>query len=352
MEYLMIGNHIEAFPLEDDRLQIFNRNTGKTYTLGKSESFVFQLLNGTNSVDDVLHNCPYYNKQEIEALIKAFSDIGFFDKEKTIFNPFKIKLRLFNPNKLIKTESIITKLSHYAILFICPIIFIASIIAHQAIIKDSLYFYSQAMAGMADLGVADWLLVAFFSLLCLALHECAHMVSARRYGVNVPEIGVMLYFLIPCAYTNISGINLIKSKIQRLIILASGSLVNFAVIGTCNIIMCTATSKMVVSYSAAVALANIGTIIMNMMVLLKFDGYYALEVILGEPKFRDNALNFIIVFIKTIFSRNKTEKNKFKQILNAQENILRHIVYGVYFVFSVGYIPIILTNTVIPFFAR
>ena len=82
MDYPMIGSHVEAYPLEKDKLQIFNRNTGKTYTLGKNESSVYQLLNGANTINDISRQCSFYTKQEIDALIKAFSDLGFFEKAK------------------------------------------------------------------------------------------------------------------------------------------------------------------------------------------------------------------------------------------------------------------------------
>lgn len=352
MEYPMIGSHVEAYPLEENKLQIFNRNTGKTYTLGKNESTVYQLLNGANTVDEVLQKCSCYSKQEIEALIKAFSNLGFFEKGKKKFNPFKIKLRLFNPNKLITTGSAVTKLFHYIILFVCPMMFIAGIVMNRILTNDAMGFYGQAVTGITELGVADWVLIAVLSLMSLALHECAHMITARKYGVNVPEIGVMLYFMVPCAYTNISGINLLKSKTRRLIVLVSGSLVNFAVIGICNITMCITDSKKLIAYAAALALANIGTIILNLMVLLKFDGYYALEVILDEPKLRETALSSIIATIRTAFTGKKEEKAAFRQMISEPENILKHIVYGVYFVFSTGYIPVIMLNTIVPFLTR
>lgn len=351
-EYPMIGSHVEAYPLEEDKLQVFNRNTGKTYTLGSNESAVYQMLNGANTVDDVLQKCSCYSRKETEALIEAFSDLGFFEKEKKKFNPFKIKLRLFNPNKLLKTGTPVTKLLHYIILLLCPMIFIAGIVVNRILVEDAIGFYGQAMAGIAELGVSGWVWIVVLSLFSLALHECAHMITARKYGVNVPEIGVMLYFLVPCAYTNISGINLLKSKIQRLIVLASGSLVNFAIIGICGLTMCFTDSGILVSCAAALALANIGTVFLNLMGLLKFDGYYALEVILDEPKLRENALSSIVASLRTAFAGKKEEKAAYRQMLSEPENILKYIVYGVYFVFSTGYIPVIMLNTVIPFFAR
>lgn len=352
MEYSMIGSHIEAYPLEEDKLQIFNRNTGKTYTLGKNESNVFQLLNGANTINDISRQCSFYTGQEIDALIKAFSDLGFFEKTKMKLNPFKIKLKLFNPNKLLRTDSPLTIILHCIILFICPLIFIAGIVMNRILINDAMRFYGQAMIGIRELGVAGWILIAFLSLLSLALHESAHMITARKYGVNVPEMGVMLYFLVPCAYTNITGINLLKSKTKRLIVLASGSLVNFAIIGICSIVICTVASQELVSYAAALALANIGTIFLNLMVLLKFDGYYALEVILDEPKLRENAISAVLSLVRTLFAGKKEEKTAFRQMIGEPENTLRYVMYSIYFIFSTGYIPVIMLNTVVPFLTR
>lgn len=352
MEYPMIGSHVEAYPHKEDQLQIFNRNTGKTYTLGKNESSVYQLLNGANTIDDISRQCSFYNRQEIDALIKAFSDLGFFEKIKKKFNPFKIKLRLFNPNKLMNTNSLLTKILYYIILFICPLLFIAGIVLNRILINDAISFYGQAITGITELGVIDWLLIVLLSLFSLALHECAHMITARKYGVNVPEMGVMLYFLVPCAYTNITGINLLKSKTRRLIVLVSGSLVNFAIIGICNITMCTIVSKELVSYAAALAFANIGTIFLNLMVLLKFDGYYALEVILDEPKLRENAISAVISLVRTVLAGKKGEKAAFRQMIGEPENVLKYIMYSIYFIFSTVYIPVIMLNTIVPFLTK
>lgn len=63
-----------------------------------------------------------------------------------------------------------------------------------------------------NLRITDVIVIYIGFIACLMIHELSHTIAARHYGVNVPEIGIMLYFFIPCAYTNISGINLLKSK--------------------------------------------------------------------------------------------------------------------------------------------
>ena len=42
----MIESHIEIFPYEKNKTNIFNKDTGKTYLIGEKESGVLKLLDG------------------------------------------------------------------------------------------------------------------------------------------------------------------------------------------------------------------------------------------------------------------------------------------------------------------
>ena len=161
----------------------------------------------------------------------------------------------------------------------------------------------------------------------------------------------MLYFLVPCAYTNITGINLLQSKGKRMVVLLSGSLVNLGLIGGCYIVMSLSSSPVIGLYGAILMLVNIGTIFMNTMVFLKFDGYYMLETILNEPQLREKALAHSVGYLKLIFSRNKEAKQTFTVTIKESSSLLLHITYCVYSVMSIAYVPFVLLNTVIPFFA-
>lgn len=349
MERYFIGTHIEAFPYEDTKLSIYNRNTGKTFVLGERESQVFKLMNGINTAKDIHIQCPFYTIEEIEKLAAAFSEIGLFEKQKRRFNPFKIKFRLFNPNKLFTENDIITKIFHYIICVGAPALFLIAFFAMRLINQNPVGYMSAALAAFSSITLLDVVIITLLSFACLALHEVGHMITARRYGVNVPEIGVMLYFLIPCAYTNITGINLLKNKGKRLVVLLSGTLVNIGLIGICYLIMAFSKSPYVGMYCLALIIVNLGTIFMNTMVLIKFDGYYVMETILDEPKLRENAISHIINLVRISFGRNVEAKKAFKETMKNDSTILMHVTYCVYAMLSVAYVPFIMLNTVIPF---
>ena len=350
MEKYLIGSHIEAYPYEENKLNIFNKSTGKTFILGDKESQVFQLMNGANTVEDIQDQCPFYSIEEINKLAEAFSKIGLFEKKKNRFNPLKIKLRLFNPNRLFAENATVTKMFHYMICIGAPTLFLISIFAMRLLNPDPVLYIETSLAEFSSINLIDIVVIAILSLVCLALHEVGHMITARRYGVNVPEIGVMLYFLIPCAYTNITGINLLKSKGKRLVVLLSGTLVNIGLIGVCYLVMALCSSTVVGMYCLALIIVNLGTIFMNTMVLIKFDGYYVLETIIDEPKLRENAIEHIVNLLRISVSRNKKAKRAFSETVKNDSAMLIHITYCVYAVLSVSYVPFIMLNTVIPFF--
>ncbi|MBE6701756.1 MAG: M50 family metallopeptidase [Ruminococcaceae bacterium] len=349
MKMYQIGSHIDAFPYEETKLSIYNKSTGKTFVLGEKEACVFKCLNGANSLSDIHKQCGFYSKEEIEKLINAFGEIGLFESGKRKFNPLKIKMRLFNPNKLMKEDSLTTKVLHYLILWGWLAVLLTGVFMFRANINNPAMYASEILFALSNISTWDIVAVVALSLVCLSIHEFAHMITARRYGVNVPEIGVMLYFLIPCAYTNITGINLLKSKGKRLVVLLSGSLVNLGIIGICFALMALISSPIMGMYGAILILVNLGTIFMNTLVLLKFDGYYVLETILDEPGLREKAITHLFGFLKLLFSKNKEEKKAFSSRIKSENTLLIHLTYCFYAVLSLSYVPFVLVNTVIPF---
>lgn len=350
MKKYLIGSHIDVYPYDDNKLNIFNKNTGKTFVLGDKESQVFQLMNGLNTVEDIHNKCPFYTVEEIIKLAEAFSEIGLFEKKNTRLNPLKIKLRLFNPNGIFSEDSNVTKVLHYMICFGAPTMFLIALFALRLVNRDISLHIEASIAAFSSINLADIAVFIILSIVSLALHEFGHTITARRYGVNVPEMGVMLYFLIPCAYTNISGINLLKDKGKRLVVLFSGTLVNIGLIGVCYLVMALCHSPIVGMHCLALIIVNLGTIFMNTMVLLKFDGYYVMETILEEPKLRENAIGHFVNLFEITISRNKEKRDVFRDTVKNDSAMLLHITYCLYAALSISYIPFIMLNTVITLF--
>ena len=343
----MIESHIEIFTYEKNKTNIFNKDTGKTYLIGEKESGVLKLLDGNHSIFDIAERCPYYTQEEIERLIGEFAKIGLFKKTNRNKNILKLKKRIVNPNSFINPKSFGTKTLYKLIMFGCPIMFLVGVLGNVWFMRKSMVsmeIVSEIINEYLHFRMIDILLLYIFFGGCLFLHEFAHAVTARYYSVNVPEIGVMLYYFLPCAYTNISGINLLKNKNQRLVVLISGNLVNVGLIGLMYMAIPFVSSH-IAAYLLALILLNIGTVFMNGMIFLKFDGYYIMEVLVDEIQLKEKSITYFCQLITMVVNRDKSFYHRFQEEMrNSQSQYLTNWVYLIYLLLSAAYIPFAIIN--------
>lgn len=344
-----VGKHIEFYPFEGGKINVFNRNTGKTFLIGSKEASVISKLDGVREVGDVQKECPFYTVEEITGLITALDGIGLFKAEKKKFNPFKIKKSVCNPNRLFKSGGLLTKLLYYFTMVVNPLILILGIISNYT----GFFGMTQGVDAAAvtaeytKFGITDFMIIFLISIVCLAIHELAHTIAARFFRVSVPEIGIMLYYFMPVAYTNISGINLLPGRKQRLAVLSAGTFANIGIIGACYFLM-SLTDARTAAFLLAVIVVNGLTVFANGMIFLKFDGYYMAEVLFDEPKLREKASAHLKEFTAAMISKDKTIiKNFRKHLAENPEEQLTHVAYCVFAVISSLYIPIVLVNAVI-----
>ena len=337
----VIGNHIAMYPV-GEKMSLFNKSTGKTYVIGINEARTISLFDGTRTIDEISRDSGIYSVDEIKKLIEALSGIGLFKPEKRKQHWFKIKLPVFNPNRLFKKDSYLTGVLFALIVYGSFILLLAGVSVNAAGFFGLLPKSNtpdQIIDEFMNLGVWEWVIIASGSLVCLALHEFGHTIAAHHYDVNVPEIGLMLYFFIPCAYTNISGINLLESRKKRVVVLLAGTFVNLELIGVFYLLLGYVDAHMGAVLLALIA-ANAVTVFTNGMVFIKHDGYYIAEVLLDEPMLRENAMNHLK---ETIINR----KNKKKEIMTSN---LSHVMYLMYSIVSLLYIPIMIAGTLITVF--
>lgn len=347
-----ICKELDFFPMEDGKTTVYHRKTKKTYTLGAKESQALLCFNGINTLQDIQVLCPYYTPEQIGQLAEAFLKLGFFKEvqPKQKFNPLKLRFRLFNPNRLIRHgsgwTSVLSKLS----LIGGPVLFLLGVIVVISAWHLGAFPQPKLLA-MADrlqhLSVWDILLLLLINFVSLAAHELAHAITARSYGVNVPEIGVMLYCLMPCAYTNLSGIHLLKSTGQKLAALLSGNCTNLCFAGLCLLFLPCITNPAVAVFFVMTAALNLATVLLNGVFVLKYDGYYILEILLDVPELREKALPYLHQCLQLHGRQNAEQRAKLCQTLqDSPQAAAEHFLYCTYAVFSILFIPLLVGITV------
>ena len=127
-----------------------------------------------------------------------------------------------------------------------------------------------------------WLSAAL--ILVKTLHELGHALAARRVGCRCREIGVQLFFLLPCLYTNVSDVWLVPSKWRRMAVSAAGIYVELLLAAIAMLIWWQAEPGVLSSLCFNVMLvASVGTLVLNGNPLLRYDGYYLLSDLVEVP---------------------------------------------------------------------
>ena len=341
-----LSKYITCYPAPGNHVSVYHRISKKTYLLGSKESRVLMLFDGVRTTGEIHSLCPFFTEEEISQLAQSFLELGFFTvfQPQKRFNPFKIQIKLFNPNRLLSGGRG-TRILYTLFMRICPIIFLAGAAFAFA---GSHGFWGASINLTAVLSQwrgfrgADFAWVLILTLASLFLHEFGHAAVARTYGVNVPEIGFMLYLLIPTAYTNISGIRLLGRKKPQIEALLAGSMVNFGVIGLSWILLYCIPSEKTAAYLLILIVENAFAIGLNTNIFVKYDCYYIFEVLLDEPGLHDKAL----AYSKALLQRGHTgDKSPVDDDSTASRAF--YIVYGM---LCAAFIPVLIGSSVLSYF--
>jgi hypothetical protein len=121
-----------------------------------------------------------------------------------------------------------------------------------------------------------------------ALHELGHGLACHVYGGDVRDLGVMLmYLVIPAAYCDVSDAHLIDSRSRRAVVALAGCYVNVIAWIAATFAWRLFEPDLLVTRVALVVIAVTGmSLFLNLNPLLPFDGYYALEELLGVRNLR------------------------------------------------------------------
>jgi putative peptide zinc metalloprotease protein len=347
-ELYSLSDFLELYPMEDGKLSVFHRQTKKSYILGVKEAKILPLFNGVNTAEAIHQQCRFFTEDEIAMLAQSFRELGFFQQyQPTIrFHPLKIRVAMFNPNKLLSNKTLIKLLSKM-VFFASPAVFAAGILwvlLNRAGVCGHFLDLAQVTSYWSSFGIWDAVAILAMNFISLTVHEFAHAVTARSYDVNVPEMGVMLYLFIPTAYTNVSSMRLIKSKKAQLAILSAGCLSNLGMIGIAYFILYLIPDSQIGAYMLALILINAIIILLNGLVFVKYDAYYALEVILDEPGLQNHAFSYLGQCLISLL--NPSKRSAVLQHLDAESKSL-HLMYVTYAALCVAFIPLMISASIL-----
>jgi len=123
------------------------------------------------------------------------------------------------------------------------------------------------------------------------LHELAHAVTARRYGVRCESMGILLLIFTPCLYCDVSNAWLLPSRRARIAISMAGIMAELFLASVAT--LCWSISRDEPTRALLVTVmvvCSVSTLLFNGNPLLKYDGYFILSDLLGMPNLAGEAV--------------------------------------------------------------
>ena len=323
----------ERVRTEDPLYLVKNTLSGKYVRLGKAETgYLLEQLNADSPQAEI----GEYDKlpEHLQKVLKEkFDEWGFLKdsaeaagKNKRTFDLTKIKLVEFNVEKVI--HSVFPVYSKFfsrpsVIIFILMALACVGIAAYSFIQAAGVPAVSGGTASFAlNVTVSDIVITAVLLILSMAAHELAHAVVCKKYGGEVKSIGILLFFLIPCFYCDVTDIYKIREAKHRKRVALSGVYVN-AFLGVLFLLVAFVLTmfQIIVLPFYYFAVASLIVSIYNLIPLVKLDGYWYLSAALNVTNLMDKG---VMMAYATFFDR---EIIPTLQVTNGHRRILA--VYGI-----------------------
>jgi putative peptide zinc metalloprotease protein len=292
---LKIKSNLQFYQMDETLYHVYDPDAMKHFKIGKQQVEWLKMLDGKHTNDDLRKMIPKEFFEEFLVQVKKLNLLEDTNNKKKI-DIFKIKFNLFNVNK------ILSKTGSFNTIFrtLLTIAFVLSVVISFFVIPLN---YEQVVKTLSTINL-EFTYIAFYFLSVILIgffHEMAHSIVAKSYGVNVPNIGFMLFYFHPAFFADISGLNLLKSKKQRISILSAGVKMN-GVLFTLSFLLFLAfidSYPTLGTYFLLFSLINVILIVTNLIPFVEFDGYYILINLFEENQFKHNSF----LSIKTMFSK-------------------------------------------------
>jgi putative peptide zinc metalloprotease protein len=155
---------------------------------------------------------------------------------------------------------------------------------------DIALYYS--FTGKSALDLAQFwvlfLILGFF-------HESAHGLTCKHYGGQVHSMGLMLLYLTPAFYVDVTESWISATKVQRLATIIAGIWTEMTICGLAMIVWSnTGTGEWLHDFAYQIILiTGVAVVLINLNPLIKLDGYYFLTEVIEIPDLKERSTAFL-----------------------------------------------------------
>lgn len=209
---------------------------------------------------------------------------------RNVRSPLSMQIPLIDPDRfLTRTMPLVRPLFSWVALIAWLVLMIAAgmtIGQHWAELTDNIIDRVMATEGL--------LAMALCYPVIKILHELGHGYTAKRFGCEVRQMGVMLLVLFPVPYVDASPSAALASKWQRAGVAAAGIVVEVTLAAIAALVWASAEPGLLraVAFNVMV-IGGVSTVLINGNPLLRFDGYYVLSDVIEVPNLAQRSIRYL-----------------------------------------------------------
>jgi len=146
-----------------------------------------------------------------------------------------------------------------------------------------------------------WTIFTFWISLAIIkiIHEFGHGLTAKHFGGEVHEMGILFLVLTPALYCDVTDSWLLPNKWHRIWISAAGIYVELFLASLATFVWFNTEQGLLNSLSmATMFICSINTVLFNANPLLRYDGYYVMSDWLEIPNLRIKSTQFFAYLIQ------------------------------------------------------
>ena len=285
------------------RYVIRNTRTSRYFLLKPAEYQVFRQIDGAQSLNEISlggrnSTGPRVSRAALIKFLSRLESLGLLaiggadaaQQAKKQERGVYFRVRLFNPDCFLAWLDRNFGWALTRPFIVASFVMMAAALIGLLVRADEVAGYTAYSYGEYGLGII--LLVA---LTITASHEFAHGLACKHFGGDVNEVGVlMIYYVIPALYCNVSDIYRIGRKRERLWVIGAGIYWQLAVSAVAALIWLTATPfTLLADFTFLVFIGGTLNILFNCNPLIKFDGYYAFSQMVGEQNLQARSSEYV-----------------------------------------------------------
>ena len=291
--------------------------TLRYYRLRPPEHLIYTLLDGGHTMEDVLRALAQrfpgeeYDGQAVMSFIVMLRGANLLEAKGETSTEYLLR------RKKLQEQTLVKKLRREYLFFRIPLMdpdkvlgwldeHIGPVVYSKGMLAVALVVLAGALGMLASnidkLGASQMLLsplnllyMAIALFLIKPIHEFGHGLTAKHFGCEVHEMGILFLVFMPCAYCEVSDAWMVPVKGRRMAITGAGIMVEVVLAALATYVWALTESRTLINQFAlnVMIVASLSTFLFNANPLLRYDGYYFLMDLMEIPNLKQKGQGYL-----------------------------------------------------------